>query len=758
MTMTPAYYLRRLKSRYLLLRIGEILLCALGGALLIFGVTLLLATPSIVKILLSVSVGSAIAIYLFTKFRLHNVNVCRISSFLNRRYPELEESADLLIRDASELPPLQQLQQHRVAEKFNALYPLVRIPHRLGRASLLFAACAAATLIMSFVADDLVRGESIISVREDADGDYQIPPLPPTVESLAISVSPPRYTQLRGYTTSEPALEIPEGSDVAWKINFTDSVAAPGLVFSGGRSEMERISGKAYLFQKKFSEPDFYRITWQRGPETQSSDYYKIAIIRDAPPTISVIQLSQFTQLTVRDPLVIEVKCDLSDDYGLRESYIVATVSKGSGEAVKFREEKLLFGTSSAVRGKNAAVTRTVDLRKLGLEPGDELYFYVEAWDNKRPVANRSRTETFFVSLQDTTVQSLSVEGGLGVDLMPEYFRSQRQIIIDSEKLLREKRSIDRKEFNARSNELGYDQKVLRLKYGEFLGEEFSTSIGTGEDLPAGGEEHVEDGSDDADPTARYGHVHDKDNEHNLVPERKRENHNHNETGVDAETDPTEAYTHVHDDPEEATFFTQSIRAKLKAALTVMWDAELHLRLFDPATSLPYQYTALRLLKEISNDSRIYVHRTGFDPPPLKEEKRLTGDLTEIRTQRHEADESREIPFPAIRKALITIERKLAGPVTMPDLEEKQIISEAGQELAALALEQPGEYLHVLSQVNDLVQGTAPVAEIRLHLLSLRLAFWKALPGEAPLPGKTSRPGHPLDRLFIENLEALKND
>ena len=61
---------------------------------------------------------------------------------------------------------------------------------------------------------------------------------------------------------------------------------------------------------------------------------------------------------------------------------------------------------------------------------------------------------------------------------MPEYFRSQRQIIIDSEKLLREKKCIAKETFNARSNSLAYDQKVLRLRYGEFLGEEFESGIG----------------------------------------------------------------------------------------------------------------------------------------------------------------------------------------------------------------------------------------------------------------------------------------
>ena len=71
-----------------------------------------------------------------------------------------------------------------------------------------------------------------------------------------------------------------------------------------------------------------------------------------------------------------------------------------------------------------------------------------------------------------------TVDAGLGVDLMPEYFRSQRQIIIDSEKLLREKKGIAKETFNARSNSLAYDQKVLRLRYGEFLGEEFESGIG----------------------------------------------------------------------------------------------------------------------------------------------------------------------------------------------------------------------------------------------------------------------------------------
>jgi hypothetical protein len=168
----------------------------------------------------------------------------------------------------------------------------------------------------------------------------------------------------------------------------------------------------------------------------------------------------------------------LTDDYGLSRAQIVATVSKGSGEAIKFREEKLSFDSPSKISGKNLQVTKVLDLLRLGLQPGDELYLYVEAEDNKTPVRNYTRTETYFIALQDTSSTVTSVEAGLSVDLMPEYFRSQRQIIIDSEKLLKERRRISKENFNEKSNNLAHDQKVLRLRYGEFLGEEFQSSVG----------------------------------------------------------------------------------------------------------------------------------------------------------------------------------------------------------------------------------------------------------------------------------------
>jgi hypothetical protein len=91
-----------------------------------------------------------------------------------------------------------------------------------------------------------------------------------------------------------------------------------------------------------------------------------------------------------------------------------------------------------------------------------------------------------------------------------------------------------------------------------------------------------------------------------------------------------DAYTDKHDNAEDATFLEPAIKAQLKATLTEMWNAELHLRMYKPQEALPYEYKALRLLKDLQQKSRSYVAKTAYKPIPLKMEKRLSGDLSKI--------------------------------------------------------------------------------------------------------------------------------
>lgn len=717
MIKKSSYPLSKLKRKYLLLRSAEILLLALGGSFLVLGLASMIQVDMAFRLTFSALTAAAIFWTGFLTLKLNKLSENRLINFIDRKYPVMQYSTDLLFMDPSALTRLQEIQKQRIAVDFEEVFRTIRFPHQIEKAIIFFiASVVLASVMVSLSHDqrDSARESEHIAQQKTSSAVR----LPAAVKEIGIKVNPPAYTGLASYSTNGLHLSIPEGSVVEWEISFTGPAENPKLVLLHGDSVALGGGFEKYRTERSFTSSTLYQFSWTTpSGELAFSDYYKIQIVHDQPPKISVPELSEYIEIRLKDKQSVEFTAKLSDDYGLRDAYIIATVSKGSGESVKFREEKLSFTSPAKIRGRRARAIRQIDLGNIGLEPGDELYFYIEAIDNKIPSSNRSRSGTFFIAVQDTASQTLSIDAGPGVNVMPAYFRSQRQIITDTEQLLREKKEISIKEFNSQSNALGYDQKVLRLKYGEFLGEEFEETIGPND--------------------------------------AQEEEHDHQEG---QEEDPIADYKHVHDDAEEATFFTQSIRTKLKTALTAMWEAELHLRTLQPENSLRYQYTALRLLKEISQASRIYVHKTGFDPPPLKEEKRLSGDLSGIENSRHNSVIRSEESYPAIRLALHVLERTMEHPDSTLTVNAKQALLHAGQELATLAIEEPGNYLNALSLIKALNQDTLPPEKKANSLLILRQTFWEILPEKNAYPRKTVQSAHSLDHAFIENLNESGDD
>jgi hypothetical protein len=747
--------IQNLKRRYLLTRSLEIVLYAVATFLLIYALSGLFTAQLEWKIGIAAVAGMIVIAERTIHYKLLSLNHSAFIQFLNQRYPQLEESADLLIKNNSSLNLLQQLQLEKTLAKFNLLYPEIKLPNSILQSVIVFTVGVIFYFgLTAFVPKPIVGEDSSFeSPLENIAGNAE--PTIAIINKLTIQITPPEYTAIKPSTAENPSLIIPEGSRVTWTASFSSAIKEAKILLSGKDSLTMKMSDSLnYSARVEITESGFYQVQWKDQNKIVTSDYYKIEVVKDQVPKLSIDNLNQFTQFTFSDKLSVSVKSTLRDDYGLSDASIIATVSKGSGESVKFREERLRFDSPSKISGKNVQGEITLNLNKLGLEPGDELYFYVQAFDNKVPVHNYNRTETFFIALQDTTTTTYVEDEGLGVDLMPEYFRSQRQIIIDSEKLLKDRKKISKEQFNSTSNELGYDQKVLRLRYGQFLGEEFEGAIGKVEV-----DDHEEESTESI--IEKFGHAHDKENEHNLVADKKAApvGHDH-ESGKDpnAKADPLEAFAHNHDDGEVATFFVQSVRAKLKAALSVMWDAELHLRLFDPEKSLPYQYTALKLLKEISNDSRIYVHRTGFDPPPLKEEKRLSGDLSEVNSPTLKQNQQVVESFSAIRQAINLVEEMISTDRTAVSTTEQQLFQKAGQELAQVAIEQPGKYLEGLSMLKTVSDGSGNESERKTTLISVRKILWSVLPQEAIAPSKKPVLLHKLDQQFLQNLESASND
>lgn len=722
--------LNKIKRRYLFLRVSETVLLAVSVAIFAFMVIRFFSYSILACSLIAFVAGVTTFVARVTSLNIFHFNEGRIATYLNQQYPQLEASTDLLLYETTELTSLQIFQRGKVYQNLRSLEKDIRFPHHIIFVTIVFFL----TIGVWSIAERANRSslpssqqpENSLAGQTAEEAQKKIT----TLNKIAVIVNPPSYTQRPTITSSELALKVIDGSMVTWNFQFTGNPLDVSLIFSGKDSVNLKSQKEAFQFQRTFVDGGFYQFIWtDTERKKHQSDFYPIEVIKDDAPHITVKNLAQFIELKLTDRLVVDLKAILSDDFGLNDSHIIATVSKGSGESVKFREETLSFTSPSSFSGNLINASRSIDLIKLGLEPGDELYFYIEAFDNKMPVSNVSRTETFFIALQDTSSYAVTEGEGMGVDVLPEYFRSQRQIIIDSEKLLEEKKGkkITKELFNSQSNELGYDQKVLRLRYSQFMGdEEESPEIVE--------EEHDHDEETAEDVLKKMGHEHDTENENNLVVEKP--------------IDPN----------DEAVMLQQSIKTKLRTALTLMWDAELQLRMYQPDKSLPYQYKILKLLKEISNDSRVYVHRSGFDPPPLKEEKRLSGDLAELKNSFNNNSVSKAPNFPAIRQGVDTIEKLLLSQNPEINKASETILQKAGNELAGVAIQQPGNYLKSLSLIKSLLSKEIKPEKARPTLMTIREAFWKALPPEMVSPAAKSNTMHLLDERFIQQLEVLKNE
>ncbi|MHA7057503.1 tryptophan-rich sensory protein [Aquimarina sp. M1] len=726
------------RRRWQLMLWLEVILYALGPAILTYLISFKLFWALIVLMVIG-----GILLFFIKPWR-HNLE--NVASYVDLHLEETEYSTGLLLVSEEKLSNLARIQQHRITNKLFEKLKTVKPPHHLLRGIIVLTIF----VLIGFVTHkyellhrmsgsqqpNITPQEIVFKPTDTTSTKIQ----PPKLIHQQVAIRYPKYTQMASVETSKMDIKAVEGSQVSWKIKFDKEIKSVTMESIGNSYPMKLVDG-SYTGGSMLTSAGFYNFKFvDMQAKTYVSELYAIEVIKDKSPVVEIKGIKQFTSFTVNEDKKVSFTTAITDDFGIADAYIIATVSKGSGESVKFREEKLNFNSKIAKGSKKMSLSKKIDLDQMNMEPGDELYFYVEALDRKRPKPNTSRSETYFAVIKDTVSDTFAVEGTMGVDLMPDYFRSQRQLIIDTEKLLKDKPKLTVKEYKFKSNELGFDQKVLRLKYAEFMGDESEfggTAEGGVENPELEQDDHQGENHDEEDPLAKYTHKHDSENEHNLVAEKE------------SKEDPLEEYLHNHEDPEESTLFTQSLKSKLRQALNEMWDAELYLRLYTPEKSLPYQYRALKLIQEIKNSARIYVHRIGFDPPPIKEDKRLTGETSKVSSYRKEEALEEEDVYIAVRHTVKRLEVLIADKGYITE-EDKLLFKQAGNELAAKAIENPGEYLQTLQQLKWISEDVDVPSDA---LVALQKGLLIALPELKPNAVKKEQQTSKINELLLNELE-----
>ncbi len=635
---------------------------AIGSILATIATIFIPLNPSIVITCITVLAG---IILIATKH--WRIKTYTVTSYLNQQYAILEDSSDLLLKDADSLNILEQLQVNKISKSINSI--TVKSPYSKG---LYQASTIALVIVLVSISTTKFISHSVsVKALDISKSTTKKEVALPEIQFFTVSIQPPSYTNKPSTTQSSFNLKLPVGSGIKWQLHTTSKAQVISFTFNDSlKVSLHATNTDKTVWQltKTITQSGFYQV----NIDGKLSDLYQIETIKDATPIITVISPKPNTVIDFGQPTKVPLHLTIVDDYGISDAYISATIASGSGEAVKFKEQKIALATNFQSAQLNYSIQQIIDLKKLAMQPGDELYFYIKAIDNLK---QESRSDIFIITLPDTA-QLMSLEGlANSVNFKPEIFRSERQIIIDAEQLLKDKDTISLASFKQRSNNLGIDQKLLRLRYGKYLGEENESNQGI---------DNVEalDAKEFGDGTAMMDAVTDK-----------------------------------HDNAEDATFLDADTKKRLKAVLNEMWSTELQLRTFKPQDALPFAYKALRLLKDLQQSSRVYVAKTSLKTTPLKPEKRLSADLSKILPpsiqQQIIITESNNT---VLKEALSTLENIKANKQNI----NTGTLSTALTIISSKASIEPATYLPALTALKALLlsvqskQASLPIANITM--------------------------------------------
>lgn len=556
-----------------------------------------------------------------TLFGMHRKPMMdEVVRFLDRTYPFMEDSTSLLVEEPKN--DLEAWQKKKLETKLKEHTKTIELPNKGFKNSDYYTVAAfALSLLILFIQPQIPL--ELTSYQADSANVFTKEreieqTLIPTLKETSILVNAPGYTRINEQIFGFESISVPSNSKIQWRITTGEETDSVHLVFAEGNRMALHRNENFYEGEIEVVESRIYQIAISNSDTVIFSEYISFTVISDQAPGFIVKAPAVIRSYISQTKKSFTVEIEVGDDYGITELTLEATLARGSGENVRFRERTLAFDEVQGMGTKKIEAKTILHSDSLEMEPGDELYFYASATDN-RPSPQISRSDTYFIIYSDTSKVNQIEFSGLAIDLVPEYFRSQRQLIIDTEKLLSEQASLSKEEFGRRSEIIGYDQNLLRKRYGDYLGQE---DEGFSMGGPADSGEEAED----------HDHDHGQEEGH----DDHVEDENLNGMGLenqlsDAASNIDSEFFHDHGSPEMNTLFAASPRQMLKDALDNMWNSELYLRTKDPETSLPYQYQALELLKKVQQANRQYTRKAGYKLPPIPEsEKRLSGEYDDF--------------------------------------------------------------------------------------------------------------------------------
>ena len=168
-------------------------------------------------------------------------------------------------------------------------------------------------------------------------------------------------------------LVVPQGTDIGWVFNAQNTDNLQLRFGSNTGEEAKRFDDELFQFRRRALKDETYKL-YLSNSILQGADSvaYTITVIPDLHPQITVDEFKDSTNLRLAF-----FAGDASDDYGIQNLTFNYQIKKAKGGQLPMNSSKI-----GNPKGKQSQYDYAWDISNLNLEPGDEVQYYFEVFDN----------------------------------------------------------------------------------------------------------------------------------------------------------------------------------------------------------------------------------------------------------------------------------------------------------------------------------------------------------------------------------------
>lgn len=215
-----------------------------------------------------------------------------------------------------------------------------------------------------------------ISANGFRSKDYSLKVLPkPIIVKFSSALNYPPYTgKKKEILQNIGDITVPEGTKINWQF-FSQNTSDVSIKFGDSTYAALKNTGDVYEFARRVKNDVPYTV-FVSGDQLPKADSirYSIVVIPDRYPAISVSQVSDST-----NNKYLYFAGEASDDYGLKNLYFKYKIEKPGEESM---DEKYETAPVQFSAGKYTQFSHYWDLNSVGVNPGDQITYFFEAWDN----------------------------------------------------------------------------------------------------------------------------------------------------------------------------------------------------------------------------------------------------------------------------------------------------------------------------------------------------------------------------------------